>query len=91
MSWFQMMATAADAGTQHINYQSAASTDDCDTFILQWNGLQASFFDGYEYTDGPDQVTQFTADTTDWPNRVQWGGKIRGYGNPPAIFRLSTA
>ena len=79
MSWFQQMATAGDAGTQHINYQSASATECGDQFVISWNGLQGSFFDGYEYTDGPDQVTQFAADTTDWPNRVQWGGRNKGW------------
>ncbi|KKM25056.1 hypothetical protein LCGC14_1598800 [marine sediment metagenome] len=79
MAWFQMMVASQTAAvSQFAPIQSAASTD-CDTFILHWNGLQESFFDGYECTDGPDQVTQFTANTNTWPNRIQWGGKNRGW------------
>lgn len=37
-------------------------------------GYAQSTFDGYESTGQDSVVTQFTADTNDWPNRVQWGG-----------------
>jgi len=79
MSWFQQMASAN--GAAQMQFSAATTTADTQftRFTLHWNGLKESVFDGYEHTDGPDQVTTFTADTTDWPNRIQWGGKNRGW------------
>lgn len=80
MIWFQQMATANGAGVQQI--QSAATTagdNQLSRFTLHWNGLKESVFDGYECTDGPDQVTHYVADTRDWPNKIEWGGQSRGW------------
>lgn len=80
MSWFQQMATANGSG-QQIQFSAATSTADTQftRFTLHWNGLKESVFDGYEYTDGPDQVTHYVADSNAWPNKVEWGGKNRGW------------
>lgn len=102
MSWFQMMATAGD--NQTITYQSAAATTCEDQYIMTWVGLAESSFDGYDRAyDQPETVQQFTADSSDWPNRIQWGGKHKSWirvtanpqfstattdGNPPRVFNF---
>jgi len=81
MIWFQQMAIAAN-DTNPINiYQSAAvSTAESSQYILTWNGLAQSPYDGYEVVTGQQNVVQqFTADTTDWPHRVEWGNQHRSY------------
>ncbi len=80
MSWFTQMASAND---QMMQFSAATSTADTQTqfarFTLEWNGLKESVFDGYEHTDGPDQVTHYVADSSDWPNKIEWGGQHRGW------------
>ncbi len=82
MSWLTQMTVGQSAvgSSQFIQIQSAASTDlPANRFVLEWNGLKESVFDGYEYTDGDDQVTHYVADSTDWPNKVEWGGRHHGW------------
>ena len=78
MSWFTQMASAND---QMMQFSAATSTADTQfaQFTLEWNGLKESVFDGYEHTGGPDQVTHYVADSNDWPNKIEWGGKNRSW------------
>jgi len=66
------MTTANSTDTVYFNIQSTEANDS--PHVMTWMGYSQSTFDGYECTGQDSVVTQFTADTTDWPNRVQWGG-----------------
>jgi len=72
MSWLHQMTTANSTDTVYFNIQSTEANDS--PHVMTWMGYSQSTFDGYECTGQDSVVTQFTADTTDWPNRVQWGG-----------------
>lgn len=78
------MSQMTAAGTVYSSIQSTASGQ-YDQYVLTWAGLAESYFDGYSRPatiDGslqPEQVQQFTADTTDWPHRIQWGNSHKNW------------
>jgi len=71
------MTITADGTSTNITPQYSSANASC--FTITWNGLAESSFDGYEYTGQPDRVQQFSVDTCDWPNRIQWGNPQRSY------------
>ncbi len=72
MSWLHQMTTANSTDTVYFNIQSTEANDS--PHVMTWMGYAQSTFDGYESTGQDSAVTQFTANTNDWPNRIQWGG-----------------
>ena len=73
--------SATVAGFYATDNQTSAGTEGSHSqFVLRWVGLQQAFFDGYEITANAEEIhVQFTADSTDWPNQIQWGDQHRSW------------
>ena len=79
MSWLHQMTITLDSGSTANATDTVYSNIQCteannSSHVMTWWGYAESVCDGYESTGQDSAVTQFTANTNDWPNRVQWGG-----------------
>lgn len=79
MSWISVASAANTDSAFDSQSQVTAGTSDN---VMQWTGFRCSFFDGYETlgaAGGQDQYMTYTADSTDWPNKMQWGDQNQRY------------